>query len=106
VSSLVIVLIVVGALVVIAAAVVVSRRRRLADGVDSFRRQIDALSPEARRPVVDQVQSVTVHKDPPDDVDPDDVEEAAGEPTDDGQPGRSEASPGEPPAGEDGERGP
>ena len=106
-NALVIVLIVVGALVVIAAAVVVSRRRRLADGVDSFRRQIDALSPEARRPVVDQVQSVIVHKDPPDDVEPGDVEEeAAGDTTDDGPPGRSEASPGDPPAGEDGERGP
>jgi len=37
---------------------VVSRSRRSQDGVDSFRRQIDALSPEARRPVVDEVQNV------------------------------------------------
>lgn len=36
--------------------VVQARRRAVTDGVDSFRRQIDALSPEARRPVVDQVQ--------------------------------------------------
>jgi hypothetical protein len=42
--------------VVVAIALNASRRRN--DGVDSFRRQIDALSPEARRPVVDQVQSV------------------------------------------------
>ena len=38
-------------------AVLVARQRRANDGVDSFRRQIDALSPEARRPVVDQVQN-------------------------------------------------
>jgi hypothetical protein len=44
--------------VVIAAVLVIaSRYRQSRDGVDSFRRQIDALSPEARRPVVDQVQS-------------------------------------------------
>ena len=36
---------------------VVSRSRRSHDGVDSFRRQIDALSPEARRPVIDQMYS-------------------------------------------------
>ena len=36
----------------------VIRRRSAGDGVDSFRRQIDALSPEARRPTVDQVKSV------------------------------------------------
>lgn len=40
--------------VVLAAIVVVVRSRR-SDGVDSFRRQIDALSPEARRTVIDQV---------------------------------------------------
>jgi hypothetical protein len=28
------------------------------DPVDSFRRQIDALSPEARRPTIDQVRRV------------------------------------------------
>ena len=34
------------------------RRRTPDDHVDSFRRQIDALSPEARRPVVDRVQAL------------------------------------------------
>ena len=34
----------------------VARQRRSNDTVDSFRRGLDALSPEARRPVVDQVQ--------------------------------------------------
>lgn len=33
----------------------VSRQRR-SDGVDSFRRQIDALSSEARRSTVDQIR--------------------------------------------------
>jgi hypothetical protein len=33
------------------------RGRSKEDGVDSFRRQIDALSPEARKPTVDQVKS-------------------------------------------------
>ena len=48
--------------VVVVLAVVLARRpgRRFApsDGVAQFRRQIDALSPEARRPVVDQVQAL------------------------------------------------
>ncbi len=43
---------------VVAVFVVVARRRRPADGVATFRRQIDALSPEARRPVVDRVQAL------------------------------------------------
>lgn len=33
------------------------RSRATNDGVDSFRRQIEALSPEARKPTVDQVKS-------------------------------------------------
>ena len=36
----------------------VLRGRNSRDGVDSFRRQIDALSPEARKPTIDQVKSV------------------------------------------------
>lgn len=52
----------------IAIAVAISRRNS-ADGVDSFRRQIDALSPEARRGVVDQVQNVAERDaDPEDDL--------------------------------------
>jgi hypothetical protein len=54
---------VLGALAVVAVVVIaalVTRSRRANDGVDSFRRQIDALSPEARRPVIDQVQSAAV----------------------------------------------
>jgi len=52
--------------IVIAAAAVamvvlvalIARRHRTPDTVDAFRRQIDALSPEARRPVVDRVQEL------------------------------------------------
>jgi hypothetical protein len=52
-------IVVIALVVAVAAAIAVSvsRYRQSRDGVDSFRRQIDALSPEARRPVVDQVQS-------------------------------------------------
>jgi len=52
------VLIAAAALVVVIAviAAVRARRARQSDGVETFRRQIDALSPEARRPVVDRVQ--------------------------------------------------
>ena len=44
--------------VVVIAVLVGVRARRSSDPVDSFRRQIDALGPEARRPVVDQVRRV------------------------------------------------
>jgi hypothetical protein len=63
-------------LVAVAAAIAVSvsRYRQSRDGVDSFRRQIDALSPEARRPVVDQVQSAAEANDGTDEEDGDDDE--------------------------------
>jgi hypothetical protein len=45
---------------VLAIGVVITLRNRSAhSSVDSFRRQIDALGPAARRNVVDQVQNVT-----------------------------------------------
>ena len=54
--SLAIVVVVV--IVVVAFVVGLSlRNRSTTDGVDSFRRQIDALSPEARKPTVDRVKS-------------------------------------------------
>lgn len=58
-------------IIVVVAAVIlylVSRSRRSNDGVDSFRRQIDALSPEARRPVIDQINKSPDRSDAP--VDP------------------------------------
>src|SRR3954452_20559047 len=44
-------------LLVVVVAVVLVRRNRSTNSVDSFRRHIDALSPEARRTTVDQVQN-------------------------------------------------
>lgn len=51
------VLYVIIAVVLVAALAIwlIGRRNRHADGVDSFRRQIDALSPEARRSTVEQL---------------------------------------------------
>jgi hypothetical protein len=43
--------------VVLLAVIVMLRNRSANSSVDSFRRHIDALSPEARRTTVDQVQS-------------------------------------------------
>ncbi len=72
-STAVIVAAIVVAIVIVA---LIARSRRANDGVDSFRRQIDALSPEARRPVVDQVQDAADRQSrdepPPADIDPED----------------------------------
>jgi hypothetical protein len=61
-------------LVLLAAAVVVlvmRRSRSTTSSVDSFRRHIDALGPEARRTTVDQVQSAAARNAGDDDaVDP------------------------------------
>jgi len=61
-------------LVLLAAAVVVlvmRRNRSTTSSVDSFRRHIDALGPEARRTTVDQVQSAAARNAGDDDaVDP------------------------------------
>lgn len=54
---MVVVVIIAAVLVIVVIAVILARRRR-PDPVDSFRRQIDALSPEARRPTIDQVKAV------------------------------------------------
>ena len=62
--------IVVGAAIVAAGIVLfLLSRRRAPDGVTSFQRQIDALSPEARRSVVDRVQKLD--EDPPEERDDD-----------------------------------
>jgi hypothetical protein len=52
------VIVAVAVVVVLVLVVLVARRSRRADGVADFRRQIDALSHEARRPVVGQVQQL------------------------------------------------
>ena len=46
------------AIIAIGLAVLVLSRRRTPDGVATFQRQIDALSPEARRPVVKRLEDV------------------------------------------------
>ena len=55
--TIVVVLVVVVVLIAVLVAIRVSGRRRPVDGVASFRRHIDALSPEARREVIDRVQN-------------------------------------------------
>jgi FtsZ-interacting cell division protein ZipA len=51
----VLIVIIVAVVAIVAVAAWLTARNRNADGVDSFRRQIDALSSEARRPVVEQL---------------------------------------------------
>jgi hypothetical protein len=51
------------AVVALVVIVVLARGRRTPDGVASFQRQIDALSPEARRPVVKRLEDVTKRDD-------------------------------------------
>jgi hypothetical protein len=62
------VVVAVAVVLVIVGALVMSSRRRPSDGVESFQRHIDALSPEARRRVVDRVQKLD--DDPPTTDDP------------------------------------
>ncbi len=63
--------VVVAAIVVIVVVVALLMSRRRADPVDSFRRQIDALSPEARRPTISQAHGA-------DDAAPDEAVENGG----------------------------
>ena len=53
-----------GLALVVVVVVLMSRSRDSTDGVDSFRRQIDALSPEARRPVIDQMYGASGRNEP------------------------------------------
>lgn len=48
--------VVIGVVIVVAVAGLALLVRPKNDPVDSFRRQIDALSPEARKPTIDQVR--------------------------------------------------
>ena len=47
----------IGVLVLAVAYLAFGRNRQKEDGVTSFRRHIDALSPEARREVIERVQN-------------------------------------------------
>lgn len=60
------------AAVVLVAVVLARRNRSPHNSVDSFRRQIDALGPAARRTVVDQVQTAAGRDQDPADQDPTD----------------------------------
>src|SRR4249919_1762271 len=85
--------------VVAAIVVIVMRRNKSANSsVDSFRRHIDALGPEARRTTVDQVQSAAARNAGDDDQD---IEKAAVEPAAD-ESAADESAPTEPPATDDG----
>ena len=70
-------LVVAAAVVVVVVVVLVLARRRREDSVDSFRSQLDALSPESRKPTVDQVRAAD------DETQDESTDEATGE-TDDG----------------------
>jgi HAMP domain-containing protein len=87
--------------VAVVVAVLAVRRSRDVDGVEQFKRQIDALSPEARRPVVDKVAQL-------DDETASTVDAAASEPAapeappeapDEATPGDTDAPPEDPPRG-------
>jgi len=58
---------VIAAVAIVAIVVIIARVvRPTQDPVDNFRRQIDALSPEARKPTVDQVRDAAEDADEPD----------------------------------------
>lgn len=64
--------------VLVAVVATVRRNRSPQSSVDSFRRQIDALGPAARRTVVDQVQQTAATRDPEDQTDDEDEDGARG----------------------------
>jgi len=47
-------IVVIAVVVVVVVAWLITRSRRTDDGVEGFRRQIDALSSDARRPTIDR----------------------------------------------------
>lgn len=55
--TIVILIIIAVVMLVTIAFVRIAAHRRPVDGVESFRRHIDALSPAARREVIDRVQN-------------------------------------------------
>ena len=66
-TTLAIIAVLVAVAVVALVAVTSLRRARQPDGVTTFQRQIKALSPEARRRVVDEVQRIDDEKKGPND---------------------------------------
>lgn len=76
------VLVVAAAVLALVSVALVRRSRSPQSSVDSFRRQIDALGPAARRSVVDQVQTAA-SRDPEPGTDPPAGGDDAGERRDD-----------------------
>jgi hypothetical protein len=66
VTAVVVVIIIVAVVIVVALGVKYLVRQRRPDTVEVFQRQIDALSPEARKPVVEQVQQFDERAEKPD----------------------------------------
>ncbi len=58
---------IIGAVILVIGIIAWAARRRRLDGVDTFRRQIDALSPAARRPTIDKIKPHDERRDEPDD---------------------------------------
>ena len=84
--TVVIVLLIVAAVAAIV-VLVLFRNRSTTSSVDSFRRHIDALGPEARRTTVDQVQSAAARNDSIDesaDTSPTDESPSSDDDTDEG----------------------
>jgi hypothetical protein len=77
---IVVVVVVIVAIVVVAIGAALIMRARRPDTVEVFQRQIDALSPEARKPVVEQIQQL-------DDRGEDDGTDAPGGPAEEDQGG-------------------
>ena len=75
------VIIVIAAVVVVAIIAALVIRARRPDTVEVFQRQIDALSPEARKPVVEQLQQLDER------ADEEGPEESGGPPAEDDEGG-------------------
>jgi septation ring formation regulator EzrA len=59
----IVVVVVVVAIVIVAIGAALIMRARRPDTVEVFQRQIDALSPEARKPVVEQIEQLDERED-------------------------------------------
>ena len=64
-----VVIVIIAVVVVVAIVVAFALRTRRPDTVEVFQRQIDALSPEARKPTVEKLQQLDERGDDEDDFD-------------------------------------
>ena len=84
---LVVIVLLVVVVVAVVVLIVMRRNRSTTSSVDSFRRHIDALGPEARRTTVDQVQNAAARNDNIDesaDTSPTDESPSSDDDTDEG----------------------